>query len=164
MIFDASQKSYCSFLIYSTGFIFYKPLSHKGKNTMPSLSFSSFLAHQPLLLSRRFEFISNQRATNKRPILIIPSFTCLHINDCRLCCFSAAVVPLPSTLLRQASPHAETLRLSLSSRPHALSLKLTFTGGHFIISPHQGNRFIFVLVIKTASSISVFNAEFFSNQ
>ena len=92
------------------------------KCTIAICSFSSFLAHHPLPLPCRFECISNQRATDKRPILITLSFAYLHINDCRLCCFSAAVVPLPSTLLRLSHPtNTATLRLSLSARPHIFS-------------------------------------------
>lgn len=41
----------------------------------------------------RLEFISNQRASRELRLLITYSFAFLHINDCRLCCFSAAVPP-----------------------------------------------------------------------
>lgn len=98
-----------TFPLINSAFTFCSPLTiflicFGRKSTMPSCSFASFLAHHPLPLSCRFEFISNQRATEKRPILIIPSFAYLHINDCRLCCFSAAVVPLPPTSLRLCLP------------------------------------------------------------
>ena len=60
-------------------------------------SFFLIFSLSPLPLSCRLEFISNQRETDKRPILITLSFAYLHINDCRLCCFS---------LLLQHSPPA----------------------------------------------------------
>ena len=57
--------------------------------------FSCLSIHFTLPLSCRLEFISNQRATDERPILITLSFAYLHINDCRLGCFSAAVALSP---------------------------------------------------------------------
>lgn len=111
------------------------------KKKQNAILFPPVLAHQPLLLSCRFEFISNQRATDKRPILITHTFAYLHINDCRLGCFSAADPPprpththSPKTLLRLGLPTCcNTIRPSLSSRPHTSSFKLTFhyqtTGG-----------------------------------
>lgn len=131
-VFNASQKQRCSFFCFGTAFIFYKSitffLQEKAECHPP------VLAHQPLLLSCRFEFISNQRATDKRPILITLTFAYLHINDCRLGCFSAAAPPPPHTLLRLGRPTCcNTILPSLSSRPHTLSFKLTFhyqtTGG-----------------------------------
>lgn len=87
--------------------------SCKKKNQTAILFCSSFRAHQPLLLSCRFEFISNQKAPDKRPILITLAFAYLHINHCRLCCFSAAaaaaVSPLPLTQIRLCLPtHCDT--------------------------------------------------------
>lgn len=106
--------------------------SCKKKNQTAILFCSSFRAHQPLLLSCRFEFISNQKAPDKRPILITPSFAYLHINHCRLCCFSAtaaaaAASPLPLTQNRLCLPtHCDThYTFSLSSWPHIFSMKLT---------------------------------------
>lgn len=89
------------------------------KITTPSFSFPPFEARQPLLFSCRSEFICNQRATDKRPILITLSFAYLHINDCRLCCFSAAAVPLPSALLKLSLPTCcNTMPFSELLAPH----------------------------------------------
>lgn len=109
--------------------------SIQKENVFPFL-FLLFLAHR-LLFSCRSEFISNQNAIDKRPILITSPFAYLHINDCRLCCFSAAAAPS----LCYCSPHAATPCLSLSSRLHTCSLQLTFKG-HFVISTIKGNRLI----------------------
>lgn len=105
--------------------------------------FLSFLAHR-LLFSCRSEFISNQNAIDKHPILITSLFAYLHINDCRLCCFSAAAAPSHC----YCSPHAATPCLPLSSRLHTCSLQLTFKGRHFIISTIKGNRLIVWFGIK----------------
>lgn len=117
---QSKKNSNVIFLPFSAIFTFHKPLNHpfflfflqEKKNQTAILFCSSFRAHQPLLLSCRFEFISNQKAPDKRPILITHSFAYLHINHCRHCCFSAAAAasPLPLTQIRLCTLR-HTLRL-----------------------------------------------------
>lgn len=128
--------------LYSTGHsitvylgVFFCKRKH---NAIPFFFFIFSSSTPPPFL--QFQFISNQRATDNRPTLITPLFACLHINDCRLCCFSAAAVP-SHTIADLTSPHAATLGLSLSFRTHTLSLRLTdIQGRTFHYQSMGGNR------------------------
>lgn len=136
------------FLPFSAIFTFHKPLNHpfflfflqEKKNQTAILFCSSFRAHQPLLLSCRFEFISNQKAPDKRPILITLSFAYLHINHCRLCCFfccSSSSIPPPVNTDQILPPH--TLR-------HTLRLFSELRASHFQHEVDRRKTFHLVLM------------------